>query len=92
MRRPHVGQQSRINPMDRIAPYQRLTCLRPHADRPVRPHVSSGAGTIGATKPTLVPATNKAAAQYTRQSVTTGLIGGSDLVIVLISGVIKKYK
>jgi hypothetical protein len=39
-----------------------------------------------------VPATNKAAAQDTSQSVTTALIGGSDLVIVSISGVIKKYK
>jgi hypothetical protein len=50
------------------------------------------AGTIGATKATIVPATNKAAAQDTSQSVTTALIGGSDLVIVSISGVIKKYK
>jgi hypothetical protein len=65
---------------------------RRNAYTPIPRHVSAVAGMIGATNSTLVPATNKAAAQYTRQSVTTGLIAGSDLVIVPISGVIKKYK
>jgi hypothetical protein len=61
-----------------------------YAETPIR--FFCGAGTIGATKPTLMPVTKKTANQYTRQSVTTGLIAGSDLVIVPISGVIKKYK
>lgn len=61
-----------------------------NADTPTR--FLCGGGTIGATKATRMPATNKSGAQYTRQSVTTGLIAGSDLVIVLVSGVIKKYK
>ena len=64
----------------------------PNANADTPTHFFCGAGTIGATKPTLMPATNKSAARYARQSVTTGLIAGSDLVIVLISGVIKKYK
>jgi hypothetical protein len=63
---------------------------KPDAETPIRFFYE--AGTIGATIATLVPATNKAATQYTSQSVTTGLIAGSDLVIVSISGVIKKYK
>ena len=63
---------------------------RPHAETPIR--FFCEAGTIGATKATLVLALNKAAARDTRQSVTTGLIASSDPVIVSISGVIKKYK
>jgi hypothetical protein len=39
-----------------------------------------------------MPVKNPAANHYTSQSLTTALIAGSDLGIVLISGVIKKYK
>jgi hypothetical protein len=39
-----------------------------------------------------MPVKNPAANHYTSQSLTTALIAGSDLVIVLLSGVIKKYK
>jgi hypothetical protein len=39
-----------------------------------------------------MPAMNQAGTQYPSQSLTTGLIAGSDLVIVSFSGVIKKYK
>ena len=77
----------------RSPPFQRPECptpKRPHAETLIR--FFCEAGTIGATKATLVLAINKAAAQDTRQSVTTGLIAGSDLVIFSISGVIKKYK
>lgn len=73
--------------------FQRPECptpIRPHAETPTR--FFCEAGTIGATKATLVLAINKAAARDTRQSVTTGLIASSDPVIVSISGVIKKYK
>jgi hypothetical protein len=40
----------------------------------------------------LMPVKNPAATHYTSQSLTTALIAGSDLVIVPLSGVIKKYK
>lgn len=85
-----VSARSRnISPMSRIGPIRSSGCAS-IAETP--PRFLIRAGTIGATKPTLVPATNKSGAHYTRQSVTTGLIAGSDLVIVSISGVIKKYK
>ena len=73
-----------------VCAYRRF--LRRNAHTPIRPHVSSAGLARLALQPVLVPATNKAASQYARQSVTTGLIAGSDLVIVSISGVIKKYK
>jgi hypothetical protein len=84
----HEGRR----PRGRTAPIcsDTQSVARPYAETPIRFFYE--AGTIGAAKLTLVPATNKAAAQYTSQSVTTGLIAGSDLVIVSISGVIKKYK
>ncbi|MGA7130620.1 MAG: hypothetical protein WBZ19_30190 [Chthoniobacterales bacterium] len=59
---------------------------RPNAERQTLP------GTIGAAKTLLMPAMNRAATQYPSHSLTTGLIAGSDLGIVCISGVIKKYK
>jgi hypothetical protein len=91
----YEGRQSRhkAHRSHRSPPFQRPECptpIRPHAETLIR--FFCEAGTIGATKATLVLAINKAAAQDTRQSVTTGLIAGSDLVIVSISGVIKKYK
>ncbi len=64
------------------------SCLpdTPNAERQTLP------GTIGAAKTLLMPAMNRAATQYPSHSLTTGLIAGSDLGIVCISGVIKKYK
>ena len=53
---------------------------------------SCSPGTIGAIEMTLTPAKKTAVAQYTSQSLTTGLIASPDLAIVLLSGVIKKYK
>lgn len=68
------------------APTERAERRTPNATRQTLP------GTIGAAKTLLMPAMNRAATQYPSHSLTTGLIAGSDLVIVYISGVIKKYK
>ena len=59
---------------------------------PTRRHADAVSGTIGAVRMLLITVTNNVATQYPSHSLTTGLIAGSDLVIVLLSGVIKKYK
>jgi hypothetical protein len=69
-----------------VAATERRSRQTPNAERQTLP------GTIGAAKTLLMPAMNRAATQYPSHSLTTGLIAGSDLVIVCVSGVIKKYK
>jgi hypothetical protein len=66
--------------------------VRPSDSWILAPGSSDSPGTIGAIEMALTPAKKTAVAQYTSQSLTTGLIASPDLAIVLLSGVIKKYK
>jgi hypothetical protein len=85
-----VSGTHRIN--SRKSFYPAMRDCRPSDPWILAPAPPAAPGTIGATEMTLMPAKNSAVARYTSQSLTTGLIAGPDLVIVLLSGVIKKYK
>src|SRR5260221_184694 len=85
-----VSGTHRINPRKSFC--RAMRNCRPSDSWILAPGPSAAPGTIGATEMTLMPAKNPAVAQYTSQSLTTGLIASPDLAIVLLSGVIKKYK